>query len=257
MAKEYVYMGAKLKCPFGSAESKLMMTPQHRVQTGTKLKANIGDAKPFVNIMPFGQCKSMANPTVAAATAAAQGKLQPMPCTPVCTVWFGGKANQMVDKMPALMNDDKLMCSFGQGVIEIKDSGQGGSKKGKSSGPLPIPNDKGESKGGSYKECKKSSDGSTEEVHHMPADSASKLKTGDGPAITMDKADHQKTASYDNKPGSKDYRDAQRKLIEQGKFKEAMQMDVKDILGKFPGKYDKHIEAALKYADELASKGVI
>jgi hypothetical protein len=127
MPKEYVYMGAALKCPFGSAESKLMMTPQHRVQSGGKMKANIGDAKPFVNIMPFGTCKSMANPTVAAATAAAQGVLQQMPCTPVCTVWIGGKTNVLLDGMPALMKNDKLLCSFGQGMIEIKDSGQGAS----------------------------------------------------------------------------------------------------------------------------------
>jgi hypothetical protein len=78
----------------------------------------------MVNIMPFGTCKSMANPTVAAATAAAQGVLQQMPCTPVCTVWIGGKANVLVNNIPALMKNDKLLCTFGAGMITIKNSGQ-------------------------------------------------------------------------------------------------------------------------------------
>jgi len=135
MAKEYVYMGATLKCPFGSAESKLMMTPQHRVQSSGKFKANIGDAKPMVNIMPFGTCKSMANPTVAAATAAANGVLQQMPCTPVTTIWIGGMANVRINNMPALTNKDKLLCTFGQGMITIKDSGQGAPKKDAGAAP--------------------------------------------------------------------------------------------------------------------------
>ncbi|MDR2712404.1 MAG: DUF4329 domain-containing protein [Clostridiales bacterium] len=145
MAKEYVYMGAALKCPFGSADSKLMMTPQHRVQSGGKFKANIGDAKPMVNIMPFGTCKSMANPTVAAATAAANGVLQQMPCTPVTAVWIGGMANVLIDKMPALMKNDKLLCTFGQGMITIKDSGQGSGGK---SGSAAAGNDPARAKDG-------------------------------------------------------------------------------------------------------------
>jgi len=139
MPKEYVVMGATLKCPMGSATSKLMMTPQHRVQSGGKFKASIGDAKPFVNIMPFGTCKSMANPTVAAATAAASGVLQQMPCTPVCSVWIGGKTDFLVDGMPALMTNDKLLCTFGVGMIEIKDSGQGSPPPSPPPPPPPAP----------------------------------------------------------------------------------------------------------------------
>ena len=118
-------MGATLKCPFGSATSKLMVVPPHRVGRGAKSKANIMDAKPMINILPFGMCKSMTNPAVAAATAAAGGALQQMPCTPLCTPpWIGGKPNVLVNKAPALMNKDRLLCTLGLGMIEIKDSGQ-------------------------------------------------------------------------------------------------------------------------------------
>ena len=118
-------MSATLKCPHGSADSKLVLLPTSRIISGGKLKANIGDAKPFVNILPFGTCKSMANPTVAAATAAAQGVLQQMPCTPVCAMWIGGKTNALAGTLPALMSNDRVMCTFGAGMITISDSGQG------------------------------------------------------------------------------------------------------------------------------------
>ena len=41
------------------------------------------DNQPIANIAPFGVCISLANPAVAAATAAAMGVLVPLPCMPV------------------------------------------------------------------------------------------------------------------------------------------------------------------------------
>ena len=124
MAKEYTVLGAQLKCPMGTAPSSLIVLPQHRVQLGGKFKANIGDCKPMVNVPPFGLCKSLANPAVAAATSAACGTLTPMPCTPACSIWIGGKTDLLIDGMPALMKGDKAVCPLGASMIEVKESGQ-------------------------------------------------------------------------------------------------------------------------------------
>ena len=66
-------------CSFGMAPSVLNVLPTARVISSMPM-ASIADCVPLVNIMPFGMCSSMANPTVAAATAAAMGALTPMPC---------------------------------------------------------------------------------------------------------------------------------------------------------------------------------
>ena len=63
-----VCMGAMLKCSFGVAPSSLVVLPLNRVMSPQPV-ANIMDSKPFMNIMPFGMCQSLANPMVAAATA--------------------------------------------------------------------------------------------------------------------------------------------------------------------------------------------
>lgn len=120
-------------------------------------------------------------------------------------------------------------------------------------------NDKGEiiKHGGSYKDVKKDSDGETSEVHHMPADSASNLDRNDGPAIKMDKEDHKETASCGNSKEAQEYRAKQRELIEQGKFREALQMDIDDIREKFADKYDDAIAELLEYVDQLEAEGKI
>ena len=62
-----------LQCSFGMAPSTFMVLPDKMILSENKPMANIMDNKPMVNIMPFGMCQSLANPTVAAATAAALG----------------------------------------------------------------------------------------------------------------------------------------------------------------------------------------
>jgi hypothetical protein len=125
MAK-YVCSGAKLKCSMGSRESALGVMPVRRslVRIKGNLMGTIMDNKPFLNIKPFGQCQSLANPTVAAATAASNGKLQKMPCVPnTATPWIGGKMRVCICGEPTLLDNSKLMCLWA-GFIEITDPGQ-------------------------------------------------------------------------------------------------------------------------------------
>ena len=118
-----VCMGAMLKCTFGVAPGTLMVLPMNLVMTKVP-DANIMDNKPFLNILPFGMCQSMANPMVAAASAAAMGALVPMPCIPMTTApWMPGSPTVLLAKMPTLNNSSKLMCMWG-GVIGINLPGQ-------------------------------------------------------------------------------------------------------------------------------------
>ena len=121
---QQVCMGAMLKCTFGVAPSSLIVLPVNRVLAPMMPAANIMDNKPMLNIMPFGMCQSMANPMVAAATAAALGVLTPMPCIPMTMApWAPGNPKVMIGNMPTLNNSSKLMCNWG-GVIAITNPGQ-------------------------------------------------------------------------------------------------------------------------------------
>jgi hypothetical protein len=112
-----------LKCSFGLAPGTLMVLPASQVTT-VMPDANVMDNKPMVNILPFGMCTSLANPTVAAATAAALGVLVPMPCVPMTAApWMPGAPTVLLGNLPALNNSSKLMCTAG-GVIEICMPGQ-------------------------------------------------------------------------------------------------------------------------------------
>ena len=112
-----------LQCSFGAAPSSLVVLPVNRTLTQTPA-ANIMDHVPMMNVMPFGVCTSMANPTVAAATAAALGVLTPMPCIPATPApWVPGSPTVLIANMPALNNSSKLMCIWG-GVIQVVMPGQ-------------------------------------------------------------------------------------------------------------------------------------
>jgi hypothetical protein len=112
-----------MQCSFGVAPSALTVLPSNCVLTGTPA-ANIMDHQPIVNVPPFGMCSSLANPTVAAATAAALGVLTPMPCVPMTTSpWIVGAPTVLIGNMPALNDSSKLMCNWG-GVIQLTVAGQ-------------------------------------------------------------------------------------------------------------------------------------
>lgn len=119
-----VCTGAMLQCSFGIAPASLSILPTNRTMVSGMPMANIMDNKPLVNILPFAMCNSMANPMVAAATAAALGVLTPMPCIPnTVAPWAPGSPTVLVGNMPALTAQSKLICMWG-GVIQITFPGQ-------------------------------------------------------------------------------------------------------------------------------------
>ena len=119
-----VCMGAMMQCSFGVAPSSLVVLPTNKVMTNMVPDANIMDHIPMVNIMPFGMCTSIANPTVAAATAAALGVLTPMPCIPATPApWVAGAPTVLLGNFPSLDNVSQLMCMWA-GVITFVDAGE-------------------------------------------------------------------------------------------------------------------------------------
>ena len=119
-----VCMGAMMQCSFGMAPSSLVVLPTNKVMTNMVPDANIMDHIPMTNIMPFGMCQSLANPTVAAATTAALGVLTPMPCIPATPApWVAGAPTVLLGNFPTLDNVSQLMCIWG-GVITFTDAGE-------------------------------------------------------------------------------------------------------------------------------------
>ena len=117
-----VFGGAMLQCSFGMAPSSLMVLPANRVLSKMPM-ATIMDNVPMVNILPFGMCQSLANPTVAAATTAAFGVLTPMPCIPLIPApWTPGSPTVLAGGKPCLNQSCKCMCAYG-GVIQITNPG--------------------------------------------------------------------------------------------------------------------------------------
>jgi hypothetical protein len=119
-----VVSGAVLACTFGAAPSTLTVLPVNRVACSKMPAATIMDFAPMTNIAPFGVCLSIANPQVAAATAAAMGVLAPQPCIPATTApWVPGGAPVLIGGQPVLDNVSTCMCMWA-GVISIVSPGQ-------------------------------------------------------------------------------------------------------------------------------------
>ena len=115
MPKEYAVEGAQLECDKGTKPSNLKVSPKRTVMTGGKLDANIGDCEPIENVPPFGMCKSPVNPNVIANKGA------PVPCTPTCKKWLGGKSDVFIQGQRALMMGDTTVCPAWRGNNKGKD----------------------------------------------------------------------------------------------------------------------------------------
>jgi hypothetical protein len=112
--------GCTLSCSFGVAPSPFVADGLGLPQVlGALPAATIMAIVPFTNVMPFGMCQSMANPTVASATAAAMGVLTPMPCVPVIAgPWAPPSVATTSTALPLATTDSKCTCSWG-GVISV------------------------------------------------------------------------------------------------------------------------------------------
>ncbi len=112
-----------LQCSFGLAPTPLVVLPDRTVMAEGMLMGNISDMVPLANIMPFGECISLANPVVSAATIAAAGVLTPQPCIPATvSPWVSEAVNVMVQGPPALDQTSILMCTWA-GVIHVDEPG--------------------------------------------------------------------------------------------------------------------------------------
>lgn len=105
-------------CSFGVAPVPLNVLPDTAVFIGGKPAATVFDSVAPTNIPTFGMCTTLANPTVAAATASAMGTLTPMPCVPVTTPWTPGSGTVLIKGKPALNLTHKCTCAYG-GVIQV------------------------------------------------------------------------------------------------------------------------------------------
>ena len=136
MGRIYVCNGAQMVCSMGTGNAMLVVLPERRILLDGQPQANIMDHKSMTNIPSFGLCTSLANPVVAAATAAHHGCLTPMPCVPNTTSpWQKGHEKLLLKNFPALCMDDKLSCAWA-GTITIAGCGQG-----KGQGAFPLSKD--------------------------------------------------------------------------------------------------------------------
>ncbi len=120
-----VVTGAVCQCAFGTVPCTLQATSQMTCLADGKPAATIQDGQPGINLSGFGMCTSLANPAVAAATAAALGVLTPQPCTLVSAgPWITSNPKVLAGGIPCLLSDAVLMCGLGAGCIRVVTPGQ-------------------------------------------------------------------------------------------------------------------------------------
>ena len=123
-ADSYVCSGATMRCSFGDKSARLTVYPDRTVFLTGQPMANISDHTSLYNISPFGKCHTTRYPATGAATAAAHGRLTPMPCVPgTMSDWRNGKNDYIIKGSPALLKSSYCKCCYG-GIIRIVKDGQ-------------------------------------------------------------------------------------------------------------------------------------
>ncbi len=123
---KFLTTGATLECTMGAAPSVFVAQGLPGVPDilGSMPAATIAEFTP-TNILPFGMCKSPENPTVAQATAAANGVLTPMPCVPsVVAPWAPPSECTTVNGVALATAESKCACAYG-GTISVQTPIQG------------------------------------------------------------------------------------------------------------------------------------
>jgi filamentous hemagglutinin len=128
-----------------------------------------------------------------------------------------------------------------------------GSKKGEGDNRNDQETENEQFTGGPHRETSQPA-GEGLDSHHCPAKSCYKdaqISSQDGPAVKLDPPDHRRTASYGSSPDAKEYRALQKELVDQGRVREAVQMDIDDLRRKFGDKYESAIKQMQTYLDTL------
>jgi RHS repeat-associated protein len=89
------------------------------------------------------------------------------------------------------------------------------------------------------------------ERHHMPADSTSPLSRARGPAIQMEQAEHALTSSYGNSAAAQAYRQEIGALIQQGRWRDAMAQEIRDVRRIAGSKYNQAVQQMLEYGRSI------
>ena len=114
-----VTVGAQLRCSQGAAPSSLSIPAPEGTAADENAAATVQHHQAMANIAPFGMCRSMSNPQVASASAAAQGVLTPQRCVPHVTApWSPGASGVTLNGAKALTSDSTCSCAWA-GTIEI------------------------------------------------------------------------------------------------------------------------------------------
>lgn len=102
------------QCSMGVAPTPVNFISNLMVADAAALPfGNMTNFTPFLNIIPFGVCKSMANPVTASLTALAFGVLTPGPCIPTPTgPWLNCSMKALVCNMPAVTDKSMCICAF-------------------------------------------------------------------------------------------------------------------------------------------------
>ncbi len=112
-----VTSGATLRCSEGATPSQLTVPPDDKIDADTAPLATVEHHQPVAHIAPFGVCKAVANPQVAASPAGSA------PCVPVTdSAWTPGAAHVTLQGKIALTADSTCACKWA-GVITIENSG--------------------------------------------------------------------------------------------------------------------------------------